>query len=65
LHSDSACELHDEALSEEIRLLGAVVLAVSTVGRHLTPREVDQILELGGPTPGQRRAGGGHDTPAG
>lgn len=39
------CDLHDEQLSQEIRLLGDFVLAASMLTRHLTQDEVDQILE--------------------
>jgi hypothetical protein len=46
VHHESAGELHDGALSEEIRLLGALVLAASSTTRHLTPDEVDEVLEL-------------------
>ncbi len=42
---DFACELHDEELSEEIRLLGDLVVAASKVTGHLTQDEVDQILD--------------------
>jgi hypothetical protein len=45
LDRDFACELHDEELSEEIRLLGDLVLAASKVTGHLTQNEVDQILD--------------------
>ncbi len=44
MHSDSAGELHDAALFQEIRLLGALVLAASAVTRHLTTGEVDEVL---------------------
>ncbi len=46
MDSESARELKDEALSEEIRLLGELVLAASSVTRHLTQAEVDQVLDL-------------------
>jgi hypothetical protein len=45
--SDSAPELNDHALAEEITLLGKLVLAASSVTRHLTQSEVDQVLEVG------------------
>ena len=45
--SDSASELNDPALAEEITLLGELVLAASSVTRHLTESEVDQVLEVG------------------
>ncbi len=51
MHSDPAGELRDAALFQEIRLLGALVLAASGVTRHLTPREVDQVLEAGDDVP--------------
>jgi hypothetical protein len=49
---DSHCfgDLHDEALFQEIRLLGDLVVAASRMARHLTQDEVDVILELGQPT---------------
>jgi hypothetical protein len=47
LHSDPAGELHDAALFQEIRLLGALVLAASRVTRHLTAHEVDAVLQGG------------------
>lgn len=53
MHSDPAGELHDAALFQEIRLLGALVLAASGVSRHLTAHEVDQVLEAGDAVPGQ------------
>ena len=37
-------ELDDEVLSQEITLLGEVVIAASRVTQHLTQDEVDQIL---------------------
>jgi hypothetical protein len=37
-------ELTDQALDEEIQLLGELVLAASGMTRHLTPEEVDQTL---------------------
>ena len=46
MESDSTRELNDEALSEEITLLGELVLAASSVSRQLTQAEVDQVLEL-------------------
>ena len=46
MDSESARELKDEALSGEIRLLGELVLAASSVTRHLTQAEVDQVLDL-------------------
>lgn len=46
MESDSTRELNDEALSEEITLLGELVLAASSVTRQLTQAEVDQVLEL-------------------
>jgi hypothetical protein len=55
VHSDSPEELHDAALFQEIRLLGALVLAASGRTRHLTTHEVDEVLEVmevGGPVPG-------------
>jgi hypothetical protein len=45
--SHFARELHDAPLSEEIKLLGDLVLAASGVARHLTQDEVDQILRTG------------------
>jgi hypothetical protein len=45
-----ACELHSEALSEEIKLLGDLVLAASRVTRHLSEDEVGQILTAHRPT---------------
>ena len=58
MDSDSAGELHDDALSVEIKLLGALMLAASSATRHLTQAEVDQVLEVetaprsdGGPPP--------------
>jgi len=45
--SHSAHELSDDALAEEIRLLGELVLAASSMRRHLTPDEVDRALQLG------------------
>ena len=44
--SDSAPELNDHALAEEIKLLGELVLAASSLTRHLTQVEVDQVLEV-------------------
>ncbi len=44
--SDSAPELNDHALAEEITLLGELVLAASSVTRHLTSAEVDHVLEV-------------------
>jgi len=44
--SDSAPELNDHALAEEITLLGELVLAASTVTRHLTSAEVDHVLKV-------------------
>jgi hypothetical protein len=62
MHSNPAGELHDAALFEEISLLGALVLAASTVVRHLTPQEVDRALRLDdpvvGPPPADDRHGG-------
>ena len=46
MDSESARMLTDDALSEEIRLLGELVLAASSVTRHLTQAEVDQVLDL-------------------
>jgi len=46
MDSDSAQELHDDALAGEIKLLVDLVLAASSMPRHLTPAEVDQVLEL-------------------
>ena len=46
MDSDSAGELHDDALSAEIKLLGALMLAASSATRHLTQAEVDQVLDL-------------------
>ena len=46
MDSESARELNDDALSEEIRLLGELVLAASSATRHLTQAEVDQVLEV-------------------
>jgi len=43
-----AHELDDEVLSQEITLLGDLVLAASSATQHLTTDEVDQILELHG-----------------
>ena len=54
--SSSADELTDEPLSQEIRLLGDLVLAASRVARHLTQDEVDQLLELNGRGPGAHQA---------
>lgn len=51
MNSHPAGELHDENLSQEIELLGDLVLAASRVARHLTPDEIDQILEPPQPTP--------------
>ena len=45
MDSGSSRELNDDVLSEEIRLLGELVLAASSVTRHLTQDEVDQVLE--------------------
>jgi len=39
-------ELDDEVLSQEITLLGEVVIAASRVTQHLTQDEVDQILRV-------------------
>ena len=50
LGRDSARELNDEALAEEIMLLGDLVLAASSVARHLTQDEVDQVLKQDPPT---------------
>ena len=47
MDSESARMLTDDALSEEIRLLGELVLAASSVTRQLTQAEVDQVLEVG------------------
>ena len=41
-------ELDDEVLSQEIKLLGELVLAASSVTQHLTEDEVDQILRVHG-----------------
>jgi hypothetical protein len=49
--TDSARELTDEVLAEEIELLGEVVLAGSGAARHLTQEEVDDVLHLDGPDP--------------
>jgi hypothetical protein len=49
--SYSAGELNDEPLSQEIELLGELVVAASGMTRHLTREEVDQVLGLSGPTP--------------
>lgn len=46
MDSESARMLTDDALSEEIWLLGELVLAASSVTRHLTQAEVDQVLDL-------------------
>ena len=46
MDSESARMLTDDALSEEIRLLGELVLAASSVTRQLTQAEVDQVLDL-------------------
>ena len=46
MDSDSAGELNDDALSAEIELLGQLMLAASSVTRHLTQAEVDQVLEV-------------------
>ena len=46
MDSESARMLTDDALFEEIRLLGELVLAASSVTRHLTQAEVDQVLDL-------------------
>jgi hypothetical protein len=45
MSSDSSDELKDDVLHAEIQLLGQLVLAVSAVTRHLTPEEVDQLLD--------------------
>lgn len=37
-------ELDDEVLSQEIRLLGDLVLAASSATQHLTEDEVDELL---------------------
>lgn len=55
MDSSFADELTDGPLSQEIRLLGDLVLAASRVARHLTQDEVDQVLELDGRDPGARR----------
>jgi hypothetical protein len=49
--SYSAGELDDEPLSQEIRLLGELVVAASVLTRHLTREEVDRALGLSGPIP--------------
>lgn len=62
----SFCDLHDEQLWQEIRLLGDLVLAASVLTRHLTQDEVDQVLEkheasseaLCQPDPSAHRAAG-------
>ena len=46
MDSDSAGELHDDALSAEIKLLGALMLAASSATGHLTLAEVDYVLEV-------------------
>jgi len=46
MDSDSAGELHDDALSAEIKLLGALMLAASSATGHLTLAEVDHVLEV-------------------
>ncbi len=56
MDSRAADELTDEPLSQEIRLLGDLVLAASRVARHLTQDEVDQVLELNGRDAGARQA---------
>jgi hypothetical protein len=43
--SDSSDELKDDVLQAEIQLLGQLVLAASGMTRHLTPEEVDQLLD--------------------
>lgn len=47
----AAGDLHDETLSDEIRLLGEVVLAASGFSRHLTDDEVDELLHVHGAWP--------------
>ncbi len=54
--SSPADELTDEPLSQEIRLLGDLVLAASRVARHLTQDEVDHVLELNGRDSRSRQA---------
>ena len=58
MHPQFAGELDDGALAEEIRLLGALVLAASDARRHLTPDEVDDILELEAPDQERSEASG-------
>ena len=62
MHSDSAGELHDAALFQEIRLLGALVLAASGVTRHLTTHEVDEVLAAADATGPPRDDSGGGGT---
>jgi hypothetical protein len=45
MSSESSDELTDDVLDAEIQLLGQLVLAASAVPRHLTPEEVDQLLD--------------------
>ena len=42
-------DLNDDVLSEEIELLGNLVLAASGVTRRLTQEEVDGVLQLDSP----------------
>jgi hypothetical protein len=59
-------DLNDETLSQEIRLLGDIVVAASRVARHLTQGEIDQVLDLDQPTPAPQRAAANHASqPAG
>ena len=51
MDSYSVGDLNDEPQSQEIKLLGDLVLAVSHLTRHLTEDELDQVLELDEPTP--------------
>jgi hypothetical protein len=59
--SNSAGELNDEPLSQEIRLLGELVVAASGTTRRLTQDEVDQLLGLAQPA----NPGAGGDGQAG
>ena len=53
-------ELTDDALDEEIDLLGHVVLTASSMTRHLTQEEVDEILGVRA-VPPRRRHGIRHE----
>jgi hypothetical protein len=45
LDSHTPRELTDSVLDEEIDLLGHLVLAASGRTRHLTPNEIDRLLD--------------------